>query len=153
MHWYDFDLIIESMFNTTAGTLKKLAAILWYSGIVVLFIKSTSLFLAADRTGADIFLLLPAVCAGFVIGWIKARYLFVRICRKNLNRISKLQKPMLWQFYRIRFYLFLGIMVSLGHYLGRHAQEDHALLILLGVLEFSVATALLLSCHCFWEKD
>lgn len=140
------------MFNTSTLTLKILAALVWYTGVVVLLIKSAGLFLEADRDGAGSFLVLSAVLMGLVIGCVKAKYLFTKVCKKNIKRINALKQPMLWQFYRKRFFFFLGLMISSGIYLAKLARGDYRLLIALGVLELSIATALLVSSYCFWRE-
>jgi len=92
------------------------------------------------------------ILSGLVIGWLKAKYLFISVCNKNLKRIDALKQPMLWQFYRIRFFFFLCLMISLGNFLAKLAQGDYRMLIGLGVVELSIATALLVSSHCFWRR-
>lgn len=141
------------MLNTSALTLIRLAALVWYIGVVVLLIKSSGLFLKAERGGADSLLLVSAVLGGLAIGWVKAKYLFVKVCNRNLERINALKQPRLWQFYRLRFFFFLGLMIAFGNYLPRLAQGDFRILIALGVVELSVATALLVSSQCFWRTE
>lgn len=143
----------DSFFTTSALTLKRMAALVWYAGGVVLLIKSSGLFVAALKNGASPQWVSVAILGGMGIGWLKARYLFVRLCQKNLKRIRALQKPMLWQFYRGRFFAFLCLMVSLGAYLARQARGDHVGLIALAVVELSVAMALLASSRCFWREN
>lgn len=140
------------MLNTSSLTLKRLAALVWYIGVVVLLVKSTVLFLAADRIGAGLLLIILAVLSGLAIGWIKAKYLFIKMCDRNLKRINALKQPMLWQFYRFRFFIFLGLMVSLGAYLSKLAQGDYLMLIALATVELSIAIALLVSSYCFWKE-
>ncbi len=140
------------MLNTTPNTLIKLAALVWYTGVVVLIIKSTALFLEALRGGADARLILMAVLCGIVIGKMKAKYLFYDTGKKNIDRINLLTNPKLWQFYRKRFFLFLCLMVTLGKYLAGIAHGENMALIALAVLELSIAFALGLSSHCFWKK-
>ena len=64
------------MLNTTSNTLMKLAALVWYTGVVVLIAKSGTLFLEALKGGADQLFILMAILCGIVIGKIKAKYLF-----------------------------------------------------------------------------
>ena len=140
------------MLNTSPLTLKRLASVVWYIGVVVLLMKSTALFLDADRGGASSFLIILAILSGVVIGLIKAKYLFIKICNRNLKRINALKQPMLWQFYQVRFFVFLSLMVSLGAYLSKLAQADYLMLIALAAVELSIATALLVSSYCFWKR-
>ncbi len=140
------------MLNTSSLTLKRLAALVWYSGVVVLLFKSSILFLEADRSGAGSLLIILAILSGLLIGWVKAKYLFIKMCNRNLKRINALKQPMLWQFYRNRFFIFLGLMILLGTYLSKLIQGDYVMLVALAIVELSIATALLISSHCFWRR-
>ena len=131
--------------------MKQMAALVWYCGVVVLIIKSSSLFLDAKRAGADQPWISLAVISGVVLGWIKAKYLFEKVCIKNLRRIEALKQPKIWQFYRIRFFVFLALMILFGAYLSQLAQGDHLFLIAIAVVELSVAIALFISSFCFWR--
>jgi len=138
------------MFDTSPRTLRLLAALVWYSGAAVLYVKSISLLLEAERINPHQTWTWLAVLAGLIIGGIKARYLFNQLCLKNLTRIKALEHPKLWQFYRVRFFIFLLLMVSLGGFLSGLAYGDYPMLIVVAVIELSVATALLGSSNCFW---
>ena len=141
------------MLNASAHTLKILAALVWYTGVAVLLLKSSGLFLQAHQDGASSLAVGLSILAGLGLGLVKAKYLFVGVCRKNLARIQVLKKPMLWQFYRGRFFLFLAGMIFLGVSLSRTAQGNCRLLIPLAVLELSIAVALLVSSRCFWKRQ
>lgn len=97
-------LSCKLMYNTSRHTLKLLASLVWYSGAVVLFYKSSRLLLEAHSINPDNFCIWLAVLAGLIIGAIKAKYLFKRLCKKNLKRINALEQPKLWNFYRMRFF-------------------------------------------------
>lgn len=140
------------MLTTTTNTLIRLAALVWYTGVVVLIAKSGALFLEALENRADPLFIIGAVLCGIMIGKIKADFLFYTIGRKNIARINLLKNPRLWQFYRKRFFVFLFLMISLGKYLADIAHGENMALIALAVLELSIAVALAISSHCFWEK-
>lgn len=140
------------MLNTSAHTLKILAALVWYAGAAVLLTKSLGLFLQAHQAGAGSLGVVLSVLAGLGLGLVKAKYLFVRICRKNLVRIQALETPLIWQFYRGRFFFFLAGMILFGVTMSRIAQGNYRLIIPLAVLEFSIAVALLVSSRCFWKR-
>ena len=140
------------MLNTTSNILIKLAALVWYTGVVVLIAKSSALFLEALKSGADQVFILMAIVCGVVIGKIKAKYLFYNIGKKNIDRINLLINPKLWQFYRKRFFIFLFSMIAVGKYLSIVAHGNNMGLIALAVLELSIAFALFFSSHCFWKK-
>ena len=141
------------MFDASQRTLKLLAALVWYTGAVVLFIKSAGLLLDAESVNPDQSWTWLAVLSGLVLGGIKAKYLFNRLCFKNLSRILALKQPKLWHFYRVHFFIFLFFMISLGAFLSRLAHGDYPMLIAVAVVELSVATALLGSSGCFWREQ
>ncbi|MES9884926.1 MAG: hypothetical protein ABW185_29130 [Sedimenticola sp.] len=140
------------MLDTSPQILKRLAALVWAIGFVVLFIKSGNLFIEAERTVPGHLLTWIVIVAGVTIGALKGKYLFSSVCAKNLERIDGLEQPKIWHFYHIRFFIFLLSMITLGVYLSRLAQGDYHMLVGLAGVEISVATALLGSCHCFRGK-
>lgn len=140
------------MFNSSKRTLKLLASLVWYSGGVVLSIKSSILLFEAQNISPNLIWIWLAVFSGLMIGYIKARYLFRRLCIKNLKRIDALNNPKLWQFYRIPFFFFLLTMVILGSYVSQLAHGNYSMLITMAVIEVSLATALLGSSSCFWKQ-
>jgi len=140
------------MFNASANTLKLLAALVWYSGVVILTLKSTFLFIEADKLHPGEAWIWLAILAGVTVGIIKAKYLFSKLCTKNIKRIYSLEQPKIWHFYRIHFFIFLFSMVTLGSFLSRQAHGDYTMLILVAAVELSIATALLGSSHIFWKK-
>lgn len=140
------------MFNTSPRTLKLLASLVWYSGFIVLFFKSSRLLLQAENINPDQLWIWLALISGLSIGAIKAKYLYGKLCIKNLHRIDALAHPKIWHFYRMRFFLFLGLMVALGLFLSQRAHGNYPMLITMAIIELSVATALLGSSHCFWNE-
>ena len=140
------------MFNSTSHTLKLLASLVWYSGAMVLSFKSSKLLIAAHSINSELLWTGLAILAGLMIGFIKARYLFKRLCIKNLKRIETLERPKLWQFYRMRFFFFLLTMIILGSFVAQMAQGNYTALISMAIIEVSLATALLSSSHCFWKQ-
>jgi len=137
------------VFDTSHRTLKLLAALVWFIGVVVLAIKSSTLFIEAEHLNPGLPWLWVAIVAGLILGAIKAKYLFSRLCRKNLSRIEALEQPKIWNFYRPHFFIFLFCMVTLGAYLSRWAAGDYSMLLTVAAVEVSIATALLGSSFCF----
>lgn len=140
------------MFNSSTRLLKLLASLVWYSGAVVLAFKSSRLLIEAQSINPELLWIWLAVLAGLMIGLIKAKYLFTRLCIKNLKRIDSLEQPKLWQFYRIPFFFFLLAMIVLGSFISQLAHENYSMLITMAIIEVSLATALLGSSHCFWQQ-
>jgi hypothetical protein len=141
------------IFDTSTRTLKLLASLVWYSGAVVLYFKSAGLLIEAWSMNSGQLWVWLAALGGIVIGVIKAKCLFKRLCIKNLRRIDALDRPKLWHFYRLRFFAFLFAMVALGHYLSGQVHGNYPMLLTMIVIELSVATALFGSSSCFWKKQ
>ncbi|MCK5394486.1 MAG: hypothetical protein KAJ32_00765 [Gammaproteobacteria bacterium] len=141
------------MFDSSTRSLKLLAAMVWYSGAIVLSYKSSRLLLEAQNINTEQTWIWLAVLAGIMIGMVKAKYLFKRVCIKNLKRIDALKAPKLWQSYRTHFYFFLLAMIILGSFISRLAHGNYAALITMATIEVSLATALLGSSNCFWKKQ
>ena len=141
------------MFDTTIQTLKLLASLVWYSGAIILSYKSISMLSEAHAINPAQLQTWLTIAAGLLLGAIKAKYLFTKVCIKNLNRIEALKKPKLWEFYRIRFFIFLITMIMMGSFLSRQAHGNYSMLLTMALIEISLATALLGSSFCFWKKQ
>ena len=141
--------ITGKLLGTSKKMLIRLAASVWFAGVFILLFKSTALLIEAVRTGAPFFAAVLAAATGVAIGMLKAKYLFIRICEKNIQRILALKSPKIWQFYRTRFFFFLAFMITFGNCAHRFSSRSAVLLAALAVLELSVSTALLISGNCF----
>ena len=141
------------MFDSSIRTQKLLASLVWYSGAFVLSFKSSRLLIEAHSIKPDLLWIGLAILAGLIIGFIKAKYLFKRLCIKNLKRIGLLEQPKLWQFYRMRFFFFLLTMIIFGSYISHIAHGSYPMLITMAIVEVSLATALLGSSHCFRKQQ
>ena len=141
------------MFTASPRTLKILAAVLWYSGAIILLTKGTTLLLEADALQPGRYWTWLTIVLGLSIGWLKVKFIFRRACEKNLARISLLSAPKIWQFYRPGFLLFLAAMIIIGSTLSRMAHGDYPFLIAMATLDFSLATALLGSSVMFWKQQ
>jgi len=124
-------------------TLKLLALFTWTMGGVVLFLKGYALFAEANglRPGAAMNYMPFAVAV--VAGGLKARYLFLPSCRKNLARINSLAKPKPWQFFRPGFFIFLLCMILLGTWLSGWASGNYVKLLAVASVDLTLSVALL----------
>jgi uncharacterized membrane protein YjjP (DUF1212 family) len=124
-------------------TLKLLALATWIIGAVVLFLKGYALFAEANelRTG-EALNYLPFPFA-LVVGGLQARFIFLHTCKKNLARIDSLEKPRLWQFFRMGFFIFLFCMISLGAWLSQAAAGNYGMLVAVSSLDFMLSVSLL----------
>lgn len=141
------------MFSASHQTIKLLAAFVWYIGFVVLFIKSYQLVFEAEQINPGQFWTWVSIVCGIIFGIIKAKYLYKKLCIKNLNRINIINHPKLWHIYRPHFYVLLFCMVSLGAYFSRQAHGNYEMLLTIAFVDISVGTALLGSSHCFWKEQ
>ena len=112
-------------------------------------LKGVGLLLAAELLRSELNWPCLALASGLLFGSIKARYLFSSVGKKNLLRIDTLSHPKLWQFYRLRFFFMLAIMIVLGITLSQLAQGSYLFLLAVGVLDLSIATALIGSSYVF----
>lgn len=133
-------------------TLKLLAALVWYIGPIILFNKGAELASDAYDLESHGWERPFSWIAGIAVGLVKTRYIFIKSCRKNLARIDALVAPKLGQFYRVRFFIALASMITLGSVLSKISQGNHTFLIAVATLDISIGTALLLSSKVFWEQ-
>jgi hypothetical protein len=133
-------------------TLNVLAALVWYIGGIVLLLKGGSLLAEAQALGPGQVWPRLAIFTALVAGSLQARFLFSKSCRKNLERISALDQPMIWQFYRPGFFGFLVLMIVTGATLSRLAHNNYPLLIGVGALDLNLAVALLASSYVYWQR-
>lgn len=133
-------------------TLKILAALTWATGGIVLLFKGYALVLEAMELQPGRILNYFPLLTGFVIGSLKARYLFSRSCQRNLYRIDSLADLKLWQFFRPGFFLFLASMILLGAGLSSIAHGHYCMLIGVSTLDLTISMALLGSLYAFREK-
>jgi hypothetical protein len=133
------------------NTLKIVSAFVWLSGATVLLLKGASLFAQAIALKPGEPWSWLAIAAGLLIGGFKAKHLFGRFCRKNLDRIDALGEPQLWQALRPTFYVFLIAMILLGATLSRLAIGSYPGLMAMVILDISIAVALLGSMRAFLQ--
>lgn len=138
--------------NVSHKTLKLLAALVWYTGPVILFSKGAALADGAQELNPEGFGKTFGWLVGIVVGIIKTRYIFLRANRKNLARIDALNTPKIWEFYRIQFFFFLGLMILTGNLLSTYSQGYHGVMVFVAALDISIGTALLLSSYEFWKQ-
>jgi hypothetical protein len=132
-------------------TIVIIAAVIWYGGGISLIVKGGVLIGDAYGLGGQSAIALAAGLAGIAAGLIKARFIFNRSCRKNLKRIAALSNPRVWQCFRPGFLLFLAIIIPTGAWMSRAAEGSFVWLCVVGALDLSIATALLVSSAIFWR--
>jgi len=140
------------VFAVSKKTLRVVSGIVWFSGVIVLLLKGASLFAQALALKPDASWSWLGIAAAVLIGAAKAKYLFSKFCRKNLDRIDALDDPQLWQAFRPAFYVFLTAMILLGATLSRLAVGNYAALMALVTLDISIAIALLGSMQAFRDS-
>ena len=123
--------------------LKLMALLTWIIGGLILFLKGHALFAEAAglRPGAELNSL-PFLIA-IPVGGLKARYLFLPACLKNLARIDLLDDPKPWQFFRVGFFIFLFTMVLLGAWLSRWASGQYGMLLVVSSVDLTLSVGLL----------
>jgi hypothetical protein len=132
------------------NTLKILAAFVWIIGGIFLLLKCGSLFYEAKSMQPENNFILLGIILGFLLGGLKARFLMVNFCKQNLNRISKLKKPKVYQFFTPIFFAALILMIFAGSLMSLFAHGNFFLLLAVAVLDLGIGTGLLASSHVFF---
>lgn len=131
--------------EVTNKQLKTMAFIFWFMGVLPLSIKAFLLFREAYLLDSDILKLSFYIFLGIIVALLKTKFIFIKSCRKNIQRIENLEKPKIWNFYRLGFFIFLATVIILGAVFSRLALGHYWALILVGIIDMSVGFALLLS--------
>jgi hypothetical protein len=132
--------------------LKLLAMVVWYIGFVALSLKSYKLFVEAYSINTNLSYLILFLVLGFLLSLLKTKYFFIKSCQKNLLRIDSLESPKIWQFYRLGFFIFLIIVISLGAFLSHIASGNYFFLASVGIIDMALALALLFSSFEFYKN-
>jgi hypothetical protein len=138
--------------TASARSLAVLAALVWYVGGIVLLLKGGVLLSEAEALEPKQTWPWVAIVAALSLGSLKARFIFSRSCRRNLERISALEPPRLWQFFSYGFLTALAIMIGAGAALSRLAHGSYGFLIGVATLDLSISIALLGSSVVFWRQ-
>ena len=142
----------SSKLVVTKHSLRILAALLWYTGSIILLLKGSSLLSEAVTLRPMEGWPWQVAILGVLLGGIKAKFIFNKSCQKNLDRIALLIQPRIWQFFRIRFFVALFLMVLTGATLSMLAQNNYPMLISVALLDISIGSALLGSSYVFWTQ-
>jgi len=126
-------------------SLKLLAMVVWYIGFIALALKSYKLFSEAYSLDSNLSLMVLFLLIGFLLSLLKTKYIFRKSCKTNLLRIDSLKEPKIWNFYRIEFFIFLIMVISLGAFLSHSASGNYYFLVLVGMVDMALALALLFS--------
>jgi len=135
--------------TTSPKILKFLALITWITGGMFLFLKGYALFIEANDLKPGIALNFLPFPSAVVVGSLKARYLFVPNCRRNLARIDALSDPKLWQFFRAGFFVLLLCMILLGAWMSSRASGNYGMLLAVSSMDLTLSVALLGSLYAF----
>ncbi len=138
------------MIDNAQQRAKLAAALVWYAGGLVLALKGWRLLVEAEALQPGKTWPWLPLAIGVIAGGIKARFLFARACRRNLERIAAMEHPAVWKCFRPRFFIFLLAMVAAGGVLSRSAHGSYTFLMAVAALDLTIATALLGSSYVFW---
>ena len=133
-------------------SLRFFAALLWYIGSIILLLKGTSLLIEADALKPEEDWPWQVAVLGMILGGLKAKFIFNKSCKKNLDRIATIVQPRIWQFFSIEFFTALAFMILVGTMLSRLAYNNYAMLISVALLDISIGIALLGSSYVFWKQ-
>ena len=89
---------------------------------------------------------------GLLGGLFNAKFIFIGKCRENLDRIATLTQPKLWQFFRLRFFVALALMILAGAIMSTMAQTSDPGSLSVASIDLSLGFGLLGSSVAFWTK-
>ena len=141
----------SSLLIVSSRSLRFLAALLWYIGSIILLIKGTSLLIEANVLKPEEGWPWQVAVIGTILGAMKAKFIFIKSCKKNLDRIATIVKPRIWQFFSMEFFIALAFMILVGSMLSSLAHNNYAMLISVALLDISIGIALLGSSYVFWK--
>ena len=142
---------MSTWFRTSKRTLVILAVIVWYIGAAMLFRSGLELVSQARGMSPDSSWHWLFIGLGTALGVFQARTIFARSCRKNLQRIRKLEDPRLWDFFRPGFFLALAGMISAGVLLDHLSQGNYIFMLAVAGLDIALTISLLGSSLVFWK--
>lgn len=134
-------------------TVMMIAAFVWYSGGIALLLKGGVLAKNAYVLNPENIWTLLTPCLGIVIGLLKAKFIFIKSCKKNILRIQSLTHPKVWQCFRPGMLLFLAIIIPTGAWMSRAAAGNHLYTCLVCALDLSICCGLLVSSRMFWKLN
>ena len=134
-------------------TLIYLAAAVWYIGGIMLFRSGVELIRDAWALRQDLVWPLVFLSAGVALGILQASTIFSRSCRKNIQRISQLEDPRVWQFFRPGFFLALALMITTGVLLDVFSQGRYFFMLGVAGIDFALTISLLGSSVIFWTEE
>ena len=141
------------MFNTSRKTLINISAVVWVVSAIILLIKGILLLKAAHIISESITIISVVVISALLIGLLKSKLVMIKFCRKNISRINNIAKPKMYQFFEIKFFIFLALMILTGITLSRFAAGDYSFLLAIGGLDFALSTALFSSSMVFFNIE
>ena len=141
------------MINTSHNTLKNLAALVWVLGGIVLFSKGYSLLKQANGISENILIIIAVLIVAFIVGLFKNKFIMSKFCKKNLSRIYNLVNPKFHQFFELKFFFFLTLMILTGAFLSRISIGNYFALLAVGAFDLALSTALLTSSVHFFKKN
>ena len=139
--------------RTSKRTLVYLSALVWYLGGIMLFRSGYELIqMSTDMRPGEIWPWI-FILFGIILGIVQALTIFSRSCRKNIARISKLEDPRIWQFFRPAFFLALAVMITSGVLLDHFSKGNYFFMLGVAAIDFALTISLIGSSHIFWIEE
>ena len=139
--------------KVSQNTVLIIAAIVWYAGGIALLLKGSSLLKQAYEMNSESIWPVVAALIGVIAGLAKSRFLFIRSCKKNIQRIKAITNPRVWQCFKPGLLIFLAVIIPTGAWMSKAVAGNYLFLCLVGALDLSLAVALLTSSLAFWNRS
>jgi len=132
--------------------LLSIAALIWFTGGLFLLFKGYDLIAGAYTVRQNIPAPAAFLLAGLLLGIIKAVFIFNKSSIENIERIRKLDRPEVWQFYKPGLQVFLIIIIPSGIMLSKFSSGTFYPALSVGAVDISIGTALIISGFQYFKK-
>jgi len=97
----------------------------------------------------DIEVISLVMATAFLLGLLKNKFIMTRFNSRNIDRIEGLKDPKIYEFFEVRFFFYLLVMIITGIVLSNFASGNYNLLLIVGGIDLALSTALLKSSTIF----
>jgi hypothetical protein len=140
------------LINASQKQLKIISAIFIIAGGIILFIKGYLMLKDAISIKPDIEIISLVMASAFIVGLLKNKFIMTKFNLHNIDRINNMENPKLYDFFELKFFFYLGLMIIAGIVLSGIAEGDYNLLLIVGGIDLALSTALLKSSILFFNE-
>lgn len=92
------------------------------------------------------------MATAFIVGLLKNKYIMTKFNLNNISRINSIENPKVYDFFELKFFFYLGLMIIAGIVMSGIARGNYNLLLIVGGIDLALSTALLKSSILFFNE-